>query len=89
MKLMEDLNAETLSLVWKAVSSGNTGSGSRVLRMGAAPTPKRYDRARMPRAAFKRKLLRSQQLYQQQQQRRSAAACHQPLTRMGAAETGP
>ncbi|MCH8556917.1 MAG: preprotein translocase subunit SecA [Balneolia bacterium] len=44
MQLMEDLNAETLSLVWKAIPYAEN---NQQVRMGAAQTQSRYDRSRM------------------------------------------
>lgn len=46
MKLMEDLNAETLSLVWKAAPQ-ITPDQQQGVRMGAAPVQSRYDKSRM------------------------------------------
>lgn len=46
MQLVEDLNAETLSLVWKAVPQA-TDNQQQQVRMGASPTQSRYDRSKM------------------------------------------
>ncbi len=45
MQLMEEMNAETLSLIWKAVPQAS--QDQQQVRMGATPTQSRYDRSRM------------------------------------------
>ncbi len=45
MQLMEEMNAETLSMIWKAVPQ--VSKDQQQVRMGATPVQSRYDRARM------------------------------------------